>query len=185
MIKLITFTGLLTFMLVGCGATGSTEDKTKSSDNIPTGKYDLWSYMVPSESKKNTFTLKTDSKTSTYTTEYKVSRSQVKEVSDYAKEETTIYEKLGDKIIVSFEKNSQRNGKYELVRSADEGDMVTIRDSSCKLFKHHNSIKISDKTFQDVIEITCNGIPGYYQKGVGEVAQKEDSAGKSIRILSN
>ncbi len=178
MIKKLTLTLTTALFFVGCGGGGNPTPKS--------GAYNLWEYIAPVSSKTDTFTLSSNSVDTTYKSTYKVvNQARVEEVADYAKDEKTIYEKSNDKIIIKFEKNGKPNGFYELKLTADIGDIVTKRDSTCKLAKHHDSFSIAGKSFQDVIEITCNNIPGYYQKGVGEVAQKEDNTGKNIRVLSN
>lgn len=185
MIKHIAFASSIAILLLGCGGGSSTTDTGgKIGAQSHNKAYDLWAYMVPSSSQTNTFTHISNGKTSTYTTTYSVSQNRVEERDDYAQNEKTIYERFSDKITVKFEKDGKPNGMYDLALGADIGDIVTIRNSTCSLSKHYDDFSIADKSFQDVIEITCNNIPGYYQKGVGEVAQKEDSVGKNIRVLS-
>jgi len=184
MIKHITFMTLTSLFLIGCGGTESVKGSGSAVDNTPKD-YDLWAYMVPNTSNTNTFTLSSQNSTSTYKTNYKVSQSRVEEIADYAQDEKTVYTKEANKIVVSFEKNNKPNGIYELHLGANINDIVTMRTSGCKLTKHLDTFTINQKAFADVIEITCDGIPGYYQKGVGEVAQIEDSSGKNIRVLSN
>ena len=187
MIKNITLGIFASLLIVGCGAGGETKSSSGSStsrqQSYADGKYKLWEYLVPSKSSTNTFALKTNKNTtSTYKTAYKVNRSEVTETSDYAANETTIYTKKENKITVSFQKKSRQNGTYDLKLSADIGDRVTIRPSSCSLKAHYVSKEIAGNTFQDVIEIQCDGHPGYYQKGTGEVGQEE--ANKDIRVLT-
>jgi len=181
MIKSIALTTTVALFLFGCGGGGDSSTQTSTR-----GAYNLWEYMTPSSSKNNTFTLTTNSQKSTYNTDYQVKSSRiVHEVADYAPDETTIYEKGDNKIIVTFEKGGKPNGTYSLKLHANINDIVTTRNSSCRLTKHHDTFSIANKTFKDVIEITCGTTPGYYQKGVGEIAQiKEDSSGKNIRVLS-
>ncbi len=183
MIKSITFTTITALFLVGCGGGG--EDTAASPTLTNTGKYNLWEYMTPSTSHASTFTLSSNSVDSTYKSTYSVSNNRVAEVADYAKDETTIYEKGPDKITVRFEKGGKANGTYALKLTANINDIVTVRNSTCKLSQHYETFPIAGKTFDDVIEITCGNIPGYYQKGIGEVAQKEGASGKDIRVLSN
>jgi hypothetical protein len=86
-----------------------------------------------------------------------------------------------------FEKDGTANGTYDLHLTADIGDIVTIKESTCKLLNHYDEVKISDKAFSDVIEIKCNDKPGYYQKGIGEIAQTNalsTNGSRSVRILS-
>ncbi len=182
MIKSIALTTITALFLIGCGGGG---DDTTTSTPVATGEYNLWEYMTPSTSDTNTFTLSSNNVNTTYNTAYSVTRSRVEEVADYAQDEKTIYEKDADSIIVTFEKAGKPNGTYALKLTANINDIVTTRTSTCKLTNHLNSFSIADKTFQDVIEITCGTTPGYYQKGVGEIAQIEDSSGKNIRVLSN
>jgi hypothetical protein len=71
--------------------------------------------------------------------------------------------------------------------TANIGQTVTVLDSTCKLEKHYDNIKINDKDFVDVIEIKCNDKPGYYQKDIGEIAQTQISGSngtRSVRVLS-
>jgi len=188
MIKNIALTTIALVLLAGCGGGGetSTSDKPITQTRIDK-KYNLWSYMVPTSNSTHTFIHTQNGETSSYKTSYTVKGTRVEEVADYAKEEKTIYEKINDEITVKFEKENKANGMYKLFMTADVGDVVTLRNSSCTLTKHFDTFHVpnSDKSFADVIEITCNKIPGYYQKGVGEIAQIEDSAGKNIRVLSN
>ncbi len=181
MTKRIMLTTITTLFLVGCGTGGTQTSHTKTG----TGQYNLWEYMTPSNSNTNTFKLSSSSVNSTYKSTYSVTTNRVTEVADYAKDEKTIYEKDSDKIIVRFEKGGKANGTYALKLTANINDIVTVRNSSCKLTHHYPTFSIAGKSFDDVIEITCGTTPGYYQKGIGEIAQKEDSSGKSIRVLSN
>ena len=185
MIKNIALTTITTLFLVGCGGGGDTGSGGSSPVVSNLGKYNLWEYVTPSTSNTNTFTLSSNSVESTYTSTYNVKSNRVEEIADYAKDETTIYEKGADSILVKFEKAGKSNGTYTLKLTANINDIVTQRKSECRLTRHLDSFKIAEKTFQDVIEITCGTIPGYYQKGVGEIAQIEDSSGKNIRVLSN
>lgn len=186
MIKSIALATITTLFLVGCGGGGGDDDGGGLSPVVSNpGKYNLWEYMTPSTSNTNTFTLSSNSIDSTYTSTYTVKSNRVEEVADYAQDEKTIYEKGADEIIVRFEKSGKSNGTYTLKLTADINDIVTQRKSECKLTRHLDSFKIAEKTFQDVLEITCGTTPGYYQKGVGEIAQIEDSSGKNIRVLSN
>ena len=86
---------------------------------------------------------------------------------------------------VVFLKLNKANGTYDLHLRANIGDKVTKRPSNCRLVRHHDTLEFAGKEFDDVIEIRCNDIPGYYQKGVGEIGQKEDKTGKTIRVLSS
>jgi len=188
MIKNITLTLTTALLLVGCGG-GDTGNTTSSStigtQNTTLKAYNLWDYMVPTQSKTNTFTLNQNGTISHYTSNYTVQDNYVEEVASYAPSEKTTYQKDADAIVVKFQKDNKANGMYELVLSADVGDVVTKRSSSCKLNMHHDSIEVAGKSFQDVLEIRCGNLPGYYQKGVGEVAQLEDTTGKNTRVLSN
>ncbi len=186
MIKSITLTTIAVLFLVGCG--GGDGDKIVAQATTTTtsnGKYSLWEYMTPSSSNTNIFKLSTNSVDSTYKSTYSVTKNRVTEIADYAQDETTIYEKGSNSITVKFEKGGKSNGTYALKLTANINEMVTTRKSDCKLTNHLNTFSIAGEEFNDVIEITCGNIPGYYQKGVGEVAQKEDSSGKNIRVLSN
>jgi len=182
MIKKLALTTLSTLFFIGCG--GGTTSKGDGTVAATQGEYNLWDYMTPNSSNTNTFSLSSKNKNSTYVSTYTVKSNRVEEVDDYAKNEKTIYEKQRDKIIVRFKKDNKANGFYALKLTADIGDTVTLRSSSCKLSKHYDTFTLSGKSFQDVIEITCASQPGYYQKGIGEIAQIENS-GKNIRILSN
>ena len=178
--------------LIGCGTTtDSRSDSMNKVQNSNTydytsGTYNLWEYMTPASSHTNTYTLLNNGKESKYRTQYQVKQNRVVESSTYASNEKTIYEKLPNTIRVKFEKNGQSNGMYELKLSVNEGDRITVRDSTCKLYKYHDSIDLNAHHFKDVLEIRCDGKPGYYQKGVGEIAQVNGTKNnRSMRVLSN
>jgi len=97
----------------------------------------------------------------------------VTEVDDNAPDEKTIYEKKTDRITVSFQKNGQANGSYDMKRYAKINDIVTIKDSDCRLVAHHDLINLGGKSYEDVIEIDCGNHPGYYQKYAGEIGQSQ------------
>ncbi len=187
MIKNIALTTIALVLLVGCGGGESGSSDKPITQTRVDKQYNLWAYMVPTTNSTHTFTHIQNGSTSTYKTTYTVHSTSVEEVADYAQDEKTVYEKVNDEINVKFEKSNKPNGMYKLFMTADVGDVVTVRNSTCTLSKHFDAFKApnSDKSFTDVIEITCNNIPGYYQKGVGEIAQIEDSTGKNIRVLSN
>jgi len=152
------------------------------------GKYNLWEYIIPSSDTTNVFIETTGSETNSYKTTYKTLGDTVVEVSDYASNEKTTYIKKSDRVTITFTKDGTNNGSYDLDLTADINDTVTVEDSTCRLKKYHNSITIGDKSFKDTIEIDCNGKPGYYAKGIGEVAQIEklsENGTRSIRVLSN
>lgn len=186
MIKQIAFATTVAFLLIGCGG-GSNETQNSGGKVVAQNlkkNYSLWNYMVPSNSHSSTFTHIANDKTTTYTATYDVSSNRVEERDDYAANEKTIYTLDSDKIRIEFEKDGKPNGLYDVELGANIGDVITVRNSSCKLTNHYDTFTLAEQSFQDVIEITCNNIPGYYQKGVGEVAQKEDTSGKNIRVLS-
>lgn len=184
MIKNIAMTTLTALLLVGCGGGASESSPSPVSQSV-TKAYNLWDYMVPKSNTENTYTHIQGSETSTYNTTLLVSTNRVEEVVDYAQNEKTIYVKNSDTITVNFEKDGKPNGTYNLLLRADIGDVVTKRSSTCKLTKHYDSFTINAKNFEDVLEITCGTIPGYFQKGIGEVAQVENSATQNLRVLSN
>jgi outer membrane biogenesis lipoprotein LolB len=198
--KALTLSILTVALLTGCGGGG--EDSQKGNDksiNKKTsttqvgvgktdGKYNLWEYMTPSKDRTSNFIETKGDSSSTYKTTYSISAQTVTEVSDYAQNEKTIYTKMSDRIRVSFEKDGTPNGSYDLDLTADIGDIVTVKESTCKLIDHYDEKKLGDKIFSDIIEIRCNDKPGYYQKGIGEVAQTNalsTTGVKTIRILSN
>jgi len=188
-IALLLFTALI---IAGCGGTtdssdnSNTNDKNDKSGNIK-GAYNLWEYMVPSSDITNSFIETKAGVTNSYKTTYTTTGNQVKETSDYAPNEQTIYVKKSDRISITFEKQDESsnifttNGSYDLHLTANIGDTVTIKDSTCKLKAHYDNKTINNK-------INCDGKPGYYQKGVGEVAQLDTvdiKSSKRITTLSN
>jgi len=199
--KKITVLILLSLLiLTGCGgggeesSTNSKNPQTNTSSAIDNdvgktdGKYNLWEYMTPAKDTTNNFIETKGDTTSTYKTTYSISPTTVTETSDYAPNERTIYTKKSDRITVSFEKDGTPNGSYDLDLTASPNDIVTIKESTCILTNHYDTVKIGDKSFTDVIEIKCNDKPGYYQKGVGEIAQTNalsTSGTRSVRILAN
>lgn len=188
-------------LITGCGGGGDTDtgDDSPPSTNNPTssvqsgkgkttGQYNLWEYVTPKTDTTNSFIETNRDTTQSYKTTYAISTNSVTEIADYAKNEKTIYTKKTDRVTVSFTKDDTPNGSYDLDLTADINDIVTVMDSTCKLIKHYDSVTINDKAFTDVIEIKCDDKPGYYQKGVGEVAQTQilgTSGSRSVRVLSN
>jgi hypothetical protein len=197
--KMIALILLSLLILTGCGGgsegSGSTDNPRNNTNSAVSsdvgktdGKYNLWEYMTPTKNTTNSFVETKGETTSTYKTTYSISPTTVTETSDYAQNEKTIYTKKSDRVTVSFEKDGTPNGSYDLDLTANIGDMVTIKESTCILANHYDKVKISDKYFTDVIEIKCSDKPGYYQKGVGEIAQTNalsTNGSRSVRILSN
>ncbi len=181
---------LAAVVISGCGgsATGD-EQSTKSSHSQPSsGEYALWDYLVPSVDTTNNYIKTTATSTQKYQTRFVKSGDTVTETSDYAKNEQTIYTKNKTNITVSFLKDGAPNGHYDLKLYVDIDDIVTVKKSDCRLTQHYDTYSIDGEKFNDVIEITCGNEPGFYQKGVGEIAQKRSlsTSGKvDIKILSN
>ncbi len=197
-LKSLTTALLITFIFYGCGSNKS--DLEPESDNRDSvnykadrigkidGDYNLWEYITPPSNRVNSFLEIAEDQNSRYKTTYTVSQDSVIEESDYAKDEKIVYKKNRDHIKVTFKRYDIENGSYNLNLTADIGDMITLEESTCILKAHYNSIKIKNQTFNDTIEISCNGKPGYYSKGIGEVAQVDQIAStgsKNIRVLSN
>jgi len=176
-------------LINGCGSGDTTTKRDNPIQNNSvknSGSYNLWEYFTPNSSKTNEYKYYNGNKVSSYKTSYNVSNNKVTEVDNYAPNEKTIYEKRDNYIEVKFEKDGKPNGIYKLKLYANIGDSVTVLDSSCKLSKHYDTFSLKDNNFNDVIEIRCGNKPGYYQKGVGEIAQQIQSKNqKSIRVLSN
>ena len=187
---LIAGSSIALFLLAGCGSAGEREDNgiDKTSESYDAtrskGSYNLWEYMTPANSHTSTYTVLSNGNRIKYSTNYSVKQNRVVEVSDYVSNEKTIYERYTDKIKVRFEKNNRPNGMYDLKLYVNIGDRITVRDSSCKLNRHIDDFELKGKHFSDVLEVKCGDKPGYYQKGVGEIAQIDDNAEKSIRVLS-
>ncbi len=160
-------------ILSGCG--GGAEKKIttsketaddKSTIKVVVGKYNLWEYLVPSS------TVKYDRNTQengSYGTLFTKNGDTVTETSDYAKDEKILYTKNSSHILVSFEKDGKANGEYSLNLTVNLDEMITVKESTCKLTTHFENKEINNKTYQDLIEINCNGKTGYYQRDVGEI----------------
>lgn len=197
--KVIALILLSLLILTGCGGGSEGSGNSKEPQNNTNsavnsdvgktdGKYNLWEYMTPAKDTTNNFIETKGETTSTYKTTYSTSPTIVTETSDYAQNEKTIYTKKSDRITVSFEKDGTPNGSYDLDLTANITDIVTIKESTCILTNHYDKVKIGDKSFTDVIEIKCNDKPGYYQKGIGEIAQTNalsTNGSRTVRILSN
>ncbi len=190
---LIFLTILIT--LLGCGGTTGSDIQTKtnnSNNNNKTiytnsGEYALWDYLVPQQSSTNNYIKTTGNTMQKYQTRYIKENNTVTESSSDVPNEKTIYTKNSNNITVSFFKDSQPNGHYELHTLVDIGDMVTIKASNCILKRHYDSFSFEGKTFEDVIAIECGNTPGYYQKGIGEIGQEQalNTTGRVIQVLSN
>ncbi len=177
------------FLFAGCGGGGEDTPSDGSSTTTTTtkGTYQIWDYLVPVSNTTSNYLKTNGTDTQEYQSKFIKADNTVTESSDYAKNEQTIYTKNSDSITIAFYKNGAKNGAYNLKTSADIGDIVTIKQSNCVLKKHHDNIKIDTKDFNDVIEIVCGIQPGYYQKGVGEIAQeqiKTVSGTTEISVLS-
>jgi len=179
-------------LISGCGG-GDNRSPDRDRDNTiqnnsirNSQSYNLWEYFTPNRSKTNSYKLYENNSVSSYKTSYNVSNNKVIEVDDYAPNEKTIYEKRDNYIEVKFQKDGKPNGIYKLKLYANIGDSVTVLDSTCKLTKHYDNFTIKDQAFNDVIEIRCGNKPGYYQKGVGEIAQDIKTNNQKVtRVLSN
>ncbi len=194
MIKQLLLATTITFtlLLMGCGS-GPSETKNSEislndhqNNDTPPKQYNLWEYLTPSSNRTNSFSLYTDNinqPDETYSTTYTVSDNLVVEVSSLSESEKTIYEKKDNEIVISFQKDGLLMGFFTMQLQANIDDIVTKKTSNCKLAKHY---PIYDDKFEDVIEISCDNQHGFYQKGIGEVAQViTDQNNKTLRIISN
>ncbi len=176
--------------LLGCGTTTTQRDNTDTSNKQAysnSGEYALWDYLVPQQSSTNNYIKTTGSTKQKYQTRYVKEDNSVIESSSDVPNEKTVYKKGANSISVSFLKDSQPNGHYELHTLVDIGDMVTIKTSSCILKEHYDSFSFQGKKFEDVIAIECGNTPGYYQKGIGEIGQEQalNTTGRVVQVLSN
>ena len=184
--KNIFLTTLLTSVVIfttGCGST-STESNNDIKSSITSersktyndGSITLWNYLVPANDTTNNYIKTTGTTSKTYTTRFITETNKVTEISDLSENEKTIYIKNTNDITVLFYTDGAENGRLELKPTVDIGDIVTIKKSDCTLVKYWDVFHYGEKNFNDVIEIKCGDTPGYYQKDVGEILQKQTLA---------
>ena len=163
-------------LLGGCGGTtGGSQGggDYERSQNYNNGAIALWDYLVPASDTTNSY-IKTNGTTSqTYRTRYTREANRVTEVSNLSENEKTIYTKNANDITISFYTDGAENGRLELKPTVDIGERVTIKKSDCRLAKVWDTFHYQNRDFKDVIEIRCGNTPGYYQRGVGEIAQEQ------------
>ena len=180
---------MITF--IGCGGAGGTDvsagDVVKTKTYTNKGNYALWEYLVPAKTSTNNYIKTTGDTVQKYQTRYIKQDDSVIESSTDVPNEQTIYTKNANSITVSFSKDSQPNGHYDLHTLVDIGDMVTMKTSNCILKKHYDSFAFQGQTYTDVIAIECGNTPGYYQKGIGEIGQEQslNTTGRVVQFLSN
>lgn len=167
---------LLTLLLTACGGGGTTSasgETAQTRESVYHGSITLWDYLVPAADSTNSYIKTTGDEVQKYQTRYLRQNNSVTEVSDLSKNEKTVYTNEGNKIVVTFYTDGAQNGTVEMKGKVDIGDIVTVKNSDCRLAQHLDSFKYDGQLFDDVIEIKCGENPGYYQKGVGEIMQKQ------------
>ena len=172
--KILTILTLLIVTFAGCGGTGSdTKEKRSDTPSYTSGDIALWEYLVPNSDTTNNYIRTSGNDVEKYRTVYTREADKVTEISDFSKNEKTIYTKNKNNITILFYTDGTQNGRLELKPTVDIGDIVTIKKSDCKLVQRLDIFSFEGKEFNDVIEIKCGDAPGYYQKGVGEILQQK------------
>ncbi len=165
---------LLLFFNTGCGGTAG-ESRTETTQNIQSydkGAIALWDYLVPETDTTNSYIKTSGDQIEKYRTHYTREADTVTEISEFSKNEKTIYTKTKNNITILFYTDNVENGRLELKPTVDIGDIVTIKKSDCTLVKKWDNFRFEEQSFDDVIEIQCGNTPGYYQRGTGEILQK-------------
>ncbi len=165
----ISLLGSLAILSTGCGS---------SSESSSTTVYDLSQYSLPSQNQINNYVEETyendegkkdysnspDSE-GAYAQKYEIDGTTVKEYRDNILE--TTYTIQSNKIV---EVDAQDNSSINVTREVKEGDTIisinkTLQQdsitmtfkNSCKLSDHLNSKEIKGTTYNDVIEVKCEG----------------------------
>jgi len=180
--SILTISILSSMVLFTTGCGGGSDSTTDPKDAVvefkTSGTYDLRNYVTATQNQINNYVEKkftndkgekkyedTADETSYYATRFDVNNSTIKEFKDDVLEST--YTILSNKII---EKDAEDNTEFSIARYADDGDYVfkksettqlngitfTIVDA-CKVTDHLTSKEVNGHTYNDVLEITCEG----------------------------
>jgi len=173
--KLYTYLILILFGLTGCGGGGG--DDTASayappSQSFSGASYDTWDYVIPSTSKDTNSINSGDIGGTDYGATFTVSETRTTEIPDDAPGEKIVYDKLSDRVKISFYKDDIKTFSYEMKKSIHIGETTTVSDSACVLVNHYSTYNIQGTNYNDVIQIDCGKSKGFYQKGHGEIAQE-------------
>ncbi len=225
--KDILVASLLTFTLIGCGGGGSS-DSNKDVEFKTSGKYDLKEYIFPDKNQTNMYVEKTyinsdgkkefndDNLDSTEypPTDFIHEGTIVKEYADHDLD--TMYQVLNDRIKMT-DVNDDINVTFDVARFADIGDYILNQSKSfssngsdvnmtrvCKLDDYIASKEINNKTYSNILEISCestikaHGVinqsnvtietteesSNYFAKGVGPIKMESESC-ETTTIDSN
>ncbi len=173
--KIIFATSLAGILLIATGCGGSDDKKELTIDEISldfskkeTASYDLSQYLAPDSNKTNTYIKKVyedksgkksyseDSMDESFpTVKFEVSTTTIKAIKSDDGNSTF---SIGDDRV--FASSFLSSGDKNLVRYIDAGDYISKTKSQnviswCKLNRYLNSYKVSDKDYNDVIELKC------------------------------
>lgn len=173
--KLYIYIMLILFTLSGCGGGGGDSSSSASSfdGNFPTqdfsgASYEAWDYIIPANNlQENSIDVNSVGSTN-YSANFTFAENITTEIPDNAHDEKIVYEKLTDRVKISFYKSDEKTFSYEMKKKIHIGETTTVLDSACILIAHHQKYNIYD----DVIQIDCGKSQGFYQKGKGQIAQQ-------------
>jgi hypothetical protein len=180
--SIITISILSSLILFSTGCGGGSDKKTDPKDAVvefkTSGTYDLRQYITATQNQINNYVEKTFTnnkgkkeyantadETSYYATRFDINNTTIKEFNDNDLDLT--YDIQTTKII---EKDADDNTTMNIARYADNGDYVYKKDETiqlngitftavyaCKISDHLSSKEVNGNTYNDILEITCEG----------------------------
>ncbi len=166
--------------IVGCGSatvgSGDVEATTRP-DTTPSGSYTgylLYDYLVPSSTKTiKSYKYKNKALQSEESLEYIVATTLVTERSLEKLDGQVEYQKVDAHTIGVTLYTGNTTEYFTMKNIVNIDDIVTVKNSSCRVSAHYNSLDFEGKHFSDVLEISCPHSVGYYQKGSGLVVEND------------
>ncbi len=176
----------MAFLFIGCGSTGGSNGDvgTSNSGDKVDNKVDNSVMAIPSDKQYRLFDYLCPSQGTTVTSyKYKNRVFQNQESLEYVRTRDAItqrslknlagqvsYQQARELVYISLYHDGQTDA-FTMQNFINIDDMVTIKESECRVSEHYDTLDYIGHKFKDVLKISCPTSIGYYERDRGLVVE--------------